>query len=1769
MWDGMLSLSTLYSGGAGPVVPAGRGRASAVRAFAALVAVLLVFAGLAAPAQAQVGAAPPVENLRCVGETDRIAFLWEAAEWPGGETASYEYWLTMPDGSESSGSWGKWFSRTSAMMHPGSYSPGDRARLRLVANYRTPAGREVTGAQASLSCYVGGANELVITPTNTTRVYGEADALGYTVSGLVDGDTAASVVTGSVSRAPGDNAGRYDIGLGTLAIASVHAGKYVLPDSPVGTYVITPKPATYTSTGADKQYDATTAAPASLGGSFAAGDILPGDVVTVSGGTYSSADAGTGLAVSGSTVGGADAGNYRVTASVSGDITPRAVTATSGVRVRPRLPDGTTTASFDTSAARATGVVASQLADLRAGGLAVSGTFPSAEPGAYDVSVTYALRNHRGFTAANYTLTTAASTAKLRGVIQQRRVVTVSGVRVNSRLADGTTTATFDTSGLRATGVPAAELADFRAGGLAVSGAFPSADAGAYDVKVTYTLQSHGSFDANGYTLSSSTATLRGVIQSELQNSLPQRSAGCEPSTGDDYDADDDGLIEVCNLAQLSAIRYDLDGDGSASGSSIDGAAADYEAAFPGVAVNGPGCPQSGCTGYELTADLDFDTNANGKADSGDTYWNSGKGWLPIGLYTAVFDGNGHTIHNLYFTSQYHPTRPLQFPEIEDRIGLFHELTKTGVIRNVMLEDVNVSGNGIAVGALAGWNHGTVSNAGVSGTVSGSGWIGALVGYSYGTIEDSHSSGAVSGKNRVGGLVGQSYRGRVLRSWSTADVSAVGDGMSFGGLVGFNTGSIVASYATGQVSGNARRVGGLVGANIGARFAVEGENTGEIFASYATGDVSGRQEVGGLAGFNEGGPISASYALGAVSGGKRVGGLVGLHSQWRIHIHRCVGCILASTRPGEADRTGVTASYWNGQASGQAATQGLHLDSIWDATVIGTRRSDAGLRQATGYDGKYALWDDLRDLSGDSHAWDFGTSLDFPVLRGTGPSVAAQRALMPDPPESPEPLDTPASDPPAGKIDYDQDDDGLIEVRNLEQLDAIRFDMAGTGAYGGGVEHTTNSAKKAYRRAYPRAMDGMGCPKNRCIGYELMNDLDFDTNGNGRADPGDHYWNGIHLLDSSAYCIDWYKWHPVQAVRTTPLACDDYWGNDGEGWRPLARDMVKSWHGIFDGNGHTIRNLYSNTLDTPYMEESLYHANLYGHPPEAGDGRHNYSALFRGIGDNGVVRNLRLENVSVSGKMLVGAVAGKSDGIISNVHVTGSVSGISHVGGLVGEAQEDSYITGSSSRVNVAGRKTGGKNVGGLVGLNEGVIQASHARGAVSGWADNTGGLVGRNEGSVESPDWLGMTPGGSVAASYATGPVSSAGRYAGGLVGRNSGSIAASYATGGATADGGDAGGLVGSHDAGTVTAAYWDTQASGQAASAAGVGKTTTELQSPTGYVGMYAGWNVDLDRDGVGNDPWDFGTARQYPVLQSRGSSPQQQRAPFTAQALSLPRIGVAAPPPPDVAPNQAPTVSGSLGDVTLTSGGATRQVSLSGLFNDGDGDSLTVTASALTYTAVPPPGHDGDSYIDVVSVSVSSDYSVLTLTGRVAGTALVTVTANDGNGGVVSAAFVVTVNAPPQRRQQQQQQRNRAPTVANALADAVFVNERGTRSVSLVGTFSDTDSDSLTVTAVSSNTAVATVSVAAGYNSLTLAARGRGTATVTVTAHDADGNRVSDSFEVTVAAVESVLSGIAARYDADNDGAIDGAEYQQVKTDWIAGKITNAQFLQLVRIHLKSR
>ena len=135
----------------------------------------------------------------------------------------------------------------------------------------------------------------------------------------------------------------------------------------------------------------------------------------------------------------------------------------------------------------------------------------------------------------------------------------------------------------------------------------------------------------------------------------------------------------------------------------------------------------------------------------------------------------------------------------------------------------------------------------------------------------------------------------------------------------------------------------------------------------------------------------------------------------------------------------------------------------------------------------------------------------------------------------------------------------------------------------------------------------------------------------------------------------------------------------------------------------------------------------------------------------------------------------------------------------------------------------------------------------------------------------------------------------------------------------------------------------------------------------------------------------------------------------------------------------------------------------------------------------------------------------MSAQARGTATVTVTADDGNGGTVEDTFTVTVKA--------------APVVASAIADVSELEIGATHEVSLSGVFSDADGDDLTVTATSSNESVATVAVAADYTTLTVSAKARGTATITVTAADGDGGSVEESFTVTVKAAPVVASAIA--------------------------------------------
>ena len=391
------------------------------------------------------------------------------------------------------------------------------------------------------------------------------------------------------------------------------------------------------------------------------------------------------------------------------------------------------------------------------------------------------------------------------------------------------------------------------------------------------------------------------------------------------YDLDGDGLIEVATPEQLNAIRHDLDGDGAVqddeSTEDVD-EAVEYEAAFP-VTSQGSVCPEgTSCTGYELTADLDLDTDGDGEAGDGDTYWNDGAGWQPIGAqdagFAATFEGDGRSISNLFIDRS-----------TATNVGLFGVVDEGAQIRNVALVALSVNGGGYVGGLVGRLNDATVSGSSTTGAVAGSSSrIGGLVGYSQNSIiEDSSSSASVTGTGggRAGGLVGE-----LQGTGSEGGVKSV----------------VRRSYATGRVSSDRTRVGGLVG-----NLHQQSTSSALVVASYATGAVSGSGSVGGLVGRSSG-EVKASYSAGAVSGATKVGGLVG------------------------DNRGTVTDSYFDTDTSGQAgATQG---------------KTTAELQAPTGYDAPsdniYYAWN--VDLDGDDvndDPWDFGSSSQYPVLKMDGP----------------------------------------------------------------------------------------------------------------------------------------------------------------------------------------------------------------------------------------------------------------------------------------------------------------------------------------------------------------------------------------------------------------------------------------------------------------------------------------------------------------------------------------------------------------------------------------------------------------------------------------------------------------------------------------------------------------------------------------------------------------------------------------------------------------
>lgn len=296
--------------------------------------------------------------------------------------------------------------------------------------------------------------------------------------------------------------------------------------------------------------------------------------------------------------------------------------------------------------------------------------------------------------------------------------------------------------------------------------------------------------------------------------------------------------------------------------------------------------------------------------------------------------------------------------------------------------------------------------------------------------------------------------------------------------------------------------------------------------------------------------------------------------------------------------------------------------------------------------------------------------------------------------------------------------------------------------------------------------------------------------GDGTIENPYQIWNIEHFNALSATPEDYNKSFILMddldfssiVYTQTPIAPDtdpNVWSLQGPGF-----------YGIFDGNFHTIRNL---TVDNAVIDNI---------------------ALFGNVKASSILKNITLENVSMTGAHGIGGLVASIEGIITNCHVSGTIRGTYPVGGLIG-FNDGGTIKECSSTCTIvpmlSQRMTHSSAIGGLIGYTQyGMVQDCWSKLTVKSEisAREVGGFIGSNNaGTIEhcwaEPDFNlqnGQEVGGFCGSNMgsirncitANGTIKSQNNKIGGLVGRNSSLIAQCIAEG--TVSGQDnCGGLVG----------------------------------------------------------------------------------------------------------------------------------------------------------------------------------------------------------------------------------------------------------------------------------------------------------------------------------------------------------------------------------------
>ena len=214
----------------------------------------------------------------------------------------------------------------------------------------------------------------------------------------------------------------------------------------------------------------------------------------------------------------------------------------------------------------------------------------------------------------------------------------------------------------------------------------------------------------------------------------------------------------------------------------------------------------------KLTADLDM-----GGVRAEDGTW-SGPKWIPFGVskytcFKGVFDGDGHSISNLYCSES-------------SVAGLFGAIGGTAVVKNVVIASGSISSTAANVGAIVGISYDTavVINCANYASISGKQYVGGIIGQTMAGnyIGNCFNAGPVTASTNVGGVAGKAIC-RMKNVYNVGTVTGTAADTHMGGVAGDMTTTTINNelnwYNAGQLlapaAGESAMIGGLAGKGFG------------------------------------------------------------------------------------------------------------------------------------------------------------------------------------------------------------------------------------------------------------------------------------------------------------------------------------------------------------------------------------------------------------------------------------------------------------------------------------------------------------------------------------------------------------------------------------------------------------------------------------------------------------------------------------------------------------------------------------------------------------------------------------------------------------------------------------------------------------------------------------------------------------------------------------------------------------------------------------------